>query len=71
MLYFKHPVDCCGIEGIGTQSVQTAGGKSDNPALFEGGAGTLNYFGLGMFMTDFINFQSFALFPQLAGSSPV
>jgi hypothetical protein len=24
-----------------------------------------------MFMTDFINFQSFALFPQLAGSSPV
>ena len=71
LLDFKYPVDCCGIEGIGTQPVQTTGWKYDNTTLFDGGDGTLNYFGLGVFTVYFINFQSFSLFAPLGGPFPV
>ena len=71
LLYLKDPINGIGIEGIGPQPIQIAGGESDNPALLDDGADILNYFRLGIFTIEFINFQSFWLFPQLAGPSPV
>ena len=49
LLYFKHPINRIGIEGIGPQPIQTAGWKSNNTDLFNEVDGPLNYFGLGMF----------------------
>ena len=71
LFQLKHPINSFGIEGIGTQPIEAAGGESDNPALLDEDDGTLNYFGLGMFMTNFINFQFFSLFSQLDGPFPV
>ena len=71
MLYIEDPINAISIEGIGSQPIQTAGGKSDNPALLDDGADNLNYFRFGMFTIDFINFQFFWLFPQLGGPFPV
>ena len=67
----KDPINSCGIEGIGTQPVEAAGGESDHPALFDEDDRTLNNFGLRMFMIDFINFQSSSLFSRPDGPSPV